>query len=93
MTNEELERTMQELSDDIAQLSDTDKPLTKEEKNRRHILLLKKATIRKIKEAREKNNASQEFSHTVTYGLLSTWGEKHPYLMYLLSPKSRINIF
>lgn len=93
MTNEELQQTMQDLSQSIDKLSDPDKPLTKEDSRHRQLLLLRRETLQKIKEAREKNNVSQEMTHTVTYGLLSSLGEKHPYLMYLLQSKFRWNVF
>ena len=93
MTDEELQQTIQEVSESLDKLSDPDKPLTKGETRRRQILLYKKEILQKIKVAREKNNVSQEMAHTVTYGLLTSLGEKHPYLMYLLQSKFRWNIF
>ena len=93
MTDEELQQTMQELGESIDKLSDSDKPLTKEESRRRQLLLLRKETLQKIKEAREKNNANQEMTHTITYSLLTSLGEKHPFLMYFLQSKFRWNVF
>ena len=93
MTDEELQQTIQELGDSIDKLSDPDKPLTKEEKNRRHILSLRKETLQRITEAREKNNVNLEMTHTITYGLLSALGEKHPLLLHFLQSKFRMNIF
>ena len=93
MTDEELQQTIQELSEGIDKLSDPDKPLTKEESRRQQILLLRKETLQKIKEAREKRNVTQEMAHAVTYALLTSLGEKHPYLMYLLQSKFRWSVF
>ncbi len=93
MTDEELQQTIQEVSESLDKLSDPDQPLTKEEERRRRILLYKKEILQKIKEAREKNNIRQEHAHTLTYGLLTSLGAKHPYLMYLLQSKFRWNVF
>jgi len=93
ITDEELQRTMQELSDSIDKLSDPDKPLTKEESRRQQVLLLKKATLEKIKEAKAKKNFNQELAHTITYGVLTSFGEKHPLFLYFLQTKFRTNIF
>ena len=89
MTDEQIEKTIQDISESLDELSDPDKPLTKEEGNRKQILLLKKETLQKIKEAREKNEKDQELLHTANYGLLTSLGEKHPYLMHLVRSNLR----
>ena len=93
MTDEELQQTIQEVGEDIDKLSHPDKPLTKEEKRRQNLLSLQKETLQQIREAREKHNATQELSLTVQYGLLSSLGEKHPFLLHFLSSKFRMNLF
>ena len=93
MTNEELQRELQNISEAIDRLSNSDEPLTKQEKRRKHILLLKKETLQKIKEAREKNQKDQELLHTANYGLLTSLGEKHPYLMHLIKSNLRWSSF
>ena len=93
MTDKELQQTIQELTESIDKLSDVDKPLTKEEKRRSLILLLKKETLQKIKEAREKHDTMQENAHTVTYGLLISIGEKHPFFMHFLGSKFKWTVF
>lgn len=93
MTDEELQQTMQEISESLEKLSDPDQPLTKEESKRQRILLLKKELLQRIKEARAGKNVNQEMAHTITYGLLTSLGEKHPFLMYLLQGKFRWNVF
>ncbi len=93
MTDEELLQTIQEVGEGLDKLSDPDKPLTKEEKRRQNLLSLQKETLQQIKEAREKHNATQELSLTIQYGLLSSLGEKHPFLLHFLSSKFRMNIF
>ena len=93
MTDEELQQTIQELGEDIDKLSDPDKPLAKEDKRRKQILLLKKDTLERMKVAREKRNVGQELNLTVQYGLLNSLADKHPYLLYFLQSKFRMNIF
>jgi hypothetical protein len=85
MTNEELEALIQETSEQIDQLSDDpEKPLSKEEKNRKLVLQLKIQTLKKMQVAKEKGSLHQEVKAGVDYALLDKYGEKHPFLMNLL---------
>ena len=93
MTDEELEREIQKLSDSIGEMSDSEKPLSKEERKRQHLLLLKKETLLKVKEAREKKNRKQEFENLAMYGVLTSWGERHPFLLQLMKTRIRWSIF
>ena len=93
MTDEELEQALQKLSESIEELSDPEKPLSKEERKHQYILLLKKETLQKLKQAREKNDKHQEFQHAAMYGLLTSWGEKHPFLLHLARIKLRWAMF
>jgi len=93
MTDEELQRTMQELSESIDELSNRDKPLSKQEKKRKQILSLQKEILQKIKEARAKNDIMQERDLTVTYGLLTSIGEEHPFLMHFLRAKFKWHVY
>ena len=86
MTDEELQQTIQALSESIDELSDPEKPLTKQEQRRKQVLSLRKDILQKIKEAREKNE-HQELSYTISYGLLTALGEKHPLIMHLIKGK------
>ena len=87
MTDEELQQTIQDVCENIDKLSDPDKPLTKEEKQHRQRLLFRKEVLYKIEEAKAKQDKDEELHHAMTYGLLTSWGERHPYLMYLMSSK------
>jgi RPA family protein len=91
MTDEELEQEMQNLSENIDELSKADS-LTKQEKRRQHILELKKETLERIKQAREKKNQSQEVKLSMDYALLEEYGEKHPLLLHLARIKLRGHI-
>jgi len=89
MTDEEIQQAIQDVTESINNLSKADKPLPKEEARRGRVLLLKRETLKKIKEAREKDQKGEELHHTITYGLLTSWGEKHPYLMALVRSNIR----
>ena len=91
MTDEELEQALQELQESIDKLPDPDS-LTKQEKRRGHILLLKKETLLRIKEAREKGNKSDEFTNIATYGVLTAYGDRHPILLRLARAKFGIGL-
>ncbi len=93
MTDEELQRELQNISEAIDRLSKADEPLTSKERRHRQILLLQKETLQRIKEARAKKDFMQERDQTVTYGLLTSMGEKHPLLMSFLRSKFRWHIF
>ena len=68
MTDEELQQTIQELDEDMDKLSDSDKPLTRKEKRRKQILVLKKETLQKIKTAREKHDTGIQIAAIVGMG-------------------------
>ena len=87
MTDQELQQTVQELTESVDKLSNTDKPLTGKEKEQKRILLLKRSILQKIKEARESNDKKQELDLTMSYGLLTSIGEKHPLLMFFVRSK------
>jgi len=93
MTDEELQQTIQEISENIDKLSDPAKSLTKKEGNHKRVLLLMKETLERIKTAREKGDKEQEMANMMNYGLLATYGEKHPILTHLMGIKVRSNLF
>ena len=93
MTDEELQQTIQEISENIDKLSKPDKPLTKKEGNHKRVLLLMRETLERIKVAREKGDKEQEMANMMNYGLLSSYGEKHPILAHLIKMKLRSNFF
>ena len=88
MIDEELEELIREVSGKIEMLSNSEKPLTKEEKNRKEVLLLQKETLKRIKEAKKKGNWHQEVRACIDYSLLTELGEKHPFLMYFIRSQS-----
>ena len=94
MTDEELEQTIQELTESIDKLSSTEKPLTEEEKEGKRILLIKREYLQRIKKAREKNDKAEELTLTKNYGLFTALGEKHPFLMHFVkSSKFGLDFF
>ena len=90
MTDEELEKTIQEVSESLDNLPEPDEHTPR---HRREMLLLKKKTLFKIKEAKKKGNSSQELRNSVYYSLLTSWGEKHPFLLSLVMSQLRWSRF
>ena len=93
MTDEDIQKAIQEVSESLDNLPKADDSLSGEERRRRAVLLLKKDILGKIKDAREKNEKDKELHNTMVYGLLTSWGEKHPYLMALVQSNLRWNAF
>jgi len=93
MTDEELQQKLQNTSESLDKLPDSDKPLSKEERRRKHVLLLKKETLLRIKLAKEKKDLNQEIKCNMDYALLEEFGEKHPLLLHLARIKLRGHIF
>ena len=93
MTDEELETLVKEVSESIGKLSDPEKPLTKEEKNHKQVLILQRETLKSIREAKKKGNWQQEIKAGIDYALLTSYGEKHPFLMYYIKSQSGWNVF
>jgi hypothetical protein len=84
MTKEQLQEALEEVSADLEKLSNREKPLTKEEKKYRGKLLMRRNVLESIKEAKEKNQKSEELYNSTVYSLLVPWGEKHPVLMFFV---------
>ena len=89
MTDEQLQEAIREVGESLNNLPKSEESLSKEDRKRGYVLLLKKDVLDKIKEAREKNDKSQELYNTMVYGLLTSVGEKHPYLIGLLKSNLR----
>ena len=93
MTDAELQKLVQEVSEVIDSLPKPDESQSGAERGRRATLLLKKDTLEKIKEAREKNEKDKELYNLMVYGLLTSFGEKHPYLASLIRANIRWSMF
>ena len=93
MTDEELLQEIKEVDEGIDNLPKSDKSLSKEERRHKGVLLMKKDILDNLKIAREKGDKDQELYQTMTYGLVSSWGETHPYLMSLVQSNLRWNAF
>ena len=89
MTDQELEKTIKEISKSLDKLFNSEKPLTKDEKRHRRMLQAKKQLLRSIKEAREKGDRNTEAKINIEYALLTWIGEKHPVLLMFLMPMVR----
>jgi len=90
MTDEELQRVLKEVSADIDKLANSERPLTKEEKRDWSRLKYRKYVLDRIKEARERNRRDDEIYNSTVYELLVPWGERHPFLMGLVTHLMKI---
>jgi hypothetical protein len=93
MTDEELNETIEEIDRDLEALSAPEKPLSTAERKRQRLLMMKKETLEKIKQAREHNNHRQEMHHSVDYSLICSYGEKHPLLLFFMRNKFKWSVF
>lgn len=93
MTDEQLQRALQEISESIDKLPQSDEALSSEERKRKVVLSMKKQVLERIKDAREKNEKGQELYEIIVYGLLTSVGEKHPYLASLIRANIRWSMF
>ena len=91
MTDEELEQEIKDISESLDKLSDSDS-LTKQQRRQSYILSLKKAALLNIKEAREKGDNIQEYRSIAQYGMLASYGDKHPLLLFLAKSKFGIGL-
>ena len=92
MTNEEIFNTIKEINEELDKLSDPAKTLSKEEKRHKHILTLRKDILQQILEARATFRGHREFSLTMTYGAVTSLGEKYPFLIPFIKAKAGIGI-
>jgi hypothetical protein len=81
MTDEDLEKEIQEVRRSIVSLAKPEGPLTREETRYRETLASKKVVLDRIKEAKEKNRSNDEIYNNLVYSFLkSDWPQKHPFL-------------
>ena len=83
MTKEQWQEAMAGVSAELEGLTNLERELTDEEKKRRNKFRVRKYVLEKIKEARDKNQKSDELYNTTYYQMLVPWGEKHPILFFL----------
>jgi hypothetical protein len=92
MTDEELERLTEEITGQLAELTDTpDKPLSKEDRKKQYLLKAKQRALEKIKTARESGSARQEVRAQMDYALLNEYGHRN-WILYNLA-RSRMMMF
>jgi hypothetical protein len=89
MTDEELEKLIQETSEQLDKLSDADKPLAKEERRRKLVLELQGQVLQKIKDAKEKGHLQQEIRACMDYAVLKNYGGKHPLIFNYIHSMTR----
>ncbi|MBA7482206.1 MAG: hypothetical protein GH158_01385 [Dehalococcoidia bacterium] len=82
MSEEQLRTSLQEISGELEELSSLERPLTKEEEKHRKRLRFRNYVLDRIKEAKDKDQKSDELYNTTYYQMLVPWGEKHPILFF-----------
>ena len=82
MTEEQLQELRQEVGEELDNLVNLERELTKEEKKHRNRMRIRKYVLDKIKEAKDKKQRSDELFNTTYYQMLVPWGEKHPVLFF-----------
>ena len=92
MTDEELQRAIQDVGENIEKLSNSDKPLTKKENGYKQELLHRQRVLYKIKEAKEKNRRDDEMYNSILYSLLTSRIGKYPFLVRFIMNKFRWEI-
>ena len=94
MDNEQLAAEIQTVSEQLEQMPAEDEKLSKEERKEKNLLVMKKALLLKMKQAREAKDVQTEFDAAIYYGVLNSWFGKHPFLRNLLiNSKLRWNVF
>ncbi|MFC1993003.1 hypothetical protein ACFLV3_04255 [Chloroflexota bacterium] len=83
MTDEELEREIQKLDENIKRLTNSKEPLSKVENRRKYAFMMMKDTLKRVKEARAKNRTHQEYQGLAMYALLDEWKDRHPILLQM----------
>jgi hypothetical protein len=90
MTDEELAGLMQEISEEIEGLPESDEePLTRRERRHKLVLRARKQALEKVKEAREKGSINGEAKAVLDYALLTDYGEKNIFLYNFM--RARVN--
>jgi hypothetical protein len=90
MNEEQLRQALQKVSADLDKLANSDKPLTKEEREYQNRLLRRKYVLGKIKEAKDKKRKDDEVFNSTVYEMLVSWGERHLILMGIMTHLMRI---
>ena len=94
VTDEELEKMIQEVCDSIDNLPDLEGPLSKQEQIHRETLRLRKGYLYRVRDAREKSDPDEERYNLSAYGLVTALGEKHSnWVDFLLKYRFRKNYF
>jgi hypothetical protein len=85
MTAEELDKLINELSEELEQLPDEEaKSLTYKERRHRRVVMARKNALERARAALEAGDVSKETQASLDYGLLTEYGERHPILFNLV---------
>jgi Holliday junction resolvasome RuvABC ATP-dependent DNA helicase subunit len=90
MTDEELDKLVQETTVELGKISEIqEKSLDKAQRTRKAVLRLQDDILKRIKDAKKKGNLQQEAKATMDYSLLAEYGEKHPLIWWFLKTQLR----
>ncbi len=92
MNDTELTDAIKDVEGNLESLKKAE-PLGKQEKRRRNVLEMRRDTLLKIKEAREKGDKSEEFRQIGMYGLLTASEGKHPMFLRMARQRFGMNLF
>ena len=78
MTDEDLAKLMQEISEEIERLPERkDKPLNRKDRKHKLVLRARNQALEQVKEAKKKGNFNRETKALLDYALLTEYGEKN----------------
>jgi hypothetical protein len=78
MTDEDVAKLMQEISEEIERLPESkDKPLNRKDRKRKLVLQARYQALERVKEARKKENFNNETRAALDYTLLTEYAEKN----------------
>jgi hypothetical protein len=89
MTEQELEELIQANSERIAGMSQPEQPLSKQEKNLKHMLRLQGDALERIKAAKAKGDMQNEIKAGIDYAVYKEYENRHPLLVFLVKARMR----
>jgi hypothetical protein len=89
MTGEELEEQLQKTAARITELAQQEEPLTKQQKNFRHMLRLQQDALERIKAAKARGDQRTEIRAGIDYTVYREYEHRHPFIVFLVKARTR----
>ena len=89
MTEEELEEQLKKTAARIAELTEQEQPLTKQQRNFRHMLRLQENALQRIKDARARHDQQTEIRAGIDFAVYRQYEKRHPFIVYLAKARTR----